>query len=133
MKKIIQLLIFLLSGSGIFLIQYIFPKPISFILYLHIILGFGFTTVFILFTVDHLKENKKLLKTLHKKSITGWIQLVLCSIIILSGIILYLYASVPVFPWSQIHLWVTIPFLLSCLTHFGFILKRKKTPSKEKH
>lgn len=87
------------------------------LLWIHIVLGFGMTIIFILYTIDHVVTNKKYLKVFLLKTITGLFQIFIGATIIISGFIIYLYGSEYITPWSELHFITSIVCLILYFIH----------------
>lgn len=117
MKRVIQGLTLLLALSGFLL------TPIAFIgndliTWVHLILGFFYTVIFLLFCYDHIIETKRDFKKATTMNLTGVIQLTLGSIVLISGFWVYLTGSARLEGISEIHLISTCLFLASLGLHF---------------
>ncbi|MDX2471018.1 MAG: hypothetical protein QNL04_10630 [SAR324 cluster bacterium] len=125
MKRVIQGLTVLLALSGFLL------TPIAFvgnelITWVHLILGFFYTVIFLLFSYDHIIETKRDLKKATTMNLTGLIQLTLGSIVLITGFWIYLTGSTRLGIVSEAHLAATILFLASLALHFS--KKKKQDP-----
>ena len=123
MKRVIQGLTVLLAISGFLL------TPIAFvgndlITWVHLILGFFYTVVFLLFCYDHIVETKRDFKKANTMNLTGLIQLTLGSIVLVTGFWIYLTGSTRLAIVSEAHLGATLLFLGSLALHFSKTTKQ---------
>ena len=119
MKNLIRISTFILIFSGLLLIKQLFHEN-ELLTWIHILLGLVYAVLFLLFTIDHIGKMKNDLFKFTPKRIAGNVQFILGLIIIGSGFLIYLYGSKSISPWSEIHLWATIAFILSSIGHFIF-------------
>ena len=116
MKLVIKSVLLIVLLTGGLLIHEDLSK-LSLLIYIHEIVGFIALVIFIIFLIEHLQENQSFLFLLHRKTITGYIQILLGGLLFFSGFVLYLYSAGEVFPWYELHLYSTFIFFLSFVFH----------------
>ncbi|MCP4296159.1 MAG: hypothetical protein GY786_11170 [Proteobacteria bacterium] len=117
MKKIIKFSTLILIVSGLSLSPILYQNN-EVLTGIHIILGFIYTVLFLLFSFDHISTHKESLPQIGLKNAAGLMQVSLGLIILFSGFVLYLFGSLPMTPWTEIHLIATVIYLVSTGTHF---------------
>ncbi len=117
MKRLLQALTLLLTLSGFALTPWVLEGN-DLLTWGHLILGFFYSVIFLLFCYDHLSQHQALLKTGHRRNLTGSLQVVLGLTLLLSGFVLYLYGSKRISPISEIHLGATLLFFIALSVHF---------------
>lgn len=92
----------------------------------HIWGGLFFVVIFPLYAWDHIKANRRRLREWSGISVSGAIQTAAALIIILSGILLYLYGD-QAWPWlRQLHHWPTYLLAASLAAHFLSPKRRRR-------
>ena len=119
MKKIIKISSFVLIVSGIIL-SFSLLREQNLLIWLHILLGFAYSVIFLLFSFDHIKTNRKKLDSINRNAIAGILQIIFGIVVLISGFIIYLHGISVISPWTEIHFWSTICFLCSSAIHFFF-------------
>jgi len=90
--------------------------------WVHLLLGFGYSVLFLLFGYDHINGHKSELTKKTLKNLTGLTQTFAGGLALLSGFVLYLYGSKPMAGWSEVHLGATLVFGAGLALHlFGKI------------
>ena len=117
MKALIKGSTFVIIFTGLILTEWVLGAE-EVAIWVHLLLGFAYTVLFLLFSFDHISGHLTELKKLTIKNITGLTQILAGGITLISGFVLYLYGSQPLEPWTQIHLIATIIFLFSIIAHF---------------
>ena len=117
MKRILQASTLLLAISGAALTPWVLEGN-DLLTWGHLILGFFYSVVFLLFCYDHVTQHQALLKTGHPRNLTGTLQIVFGIVLLLSGFVLYLYGSQRMSPVSEIHLGATLLFFAALSIHF---------------
>jgi hypothetical protein len=115
-KKLIRISTVVLLISGLLLIPVLYQKS-ELLTGIHIALGFVYIVLFLLFSVDHISGHKQTLTEINLKNGAGLIQILVGVIILISGFILYLFGSLPLSPWTEIHLIGTLIYLTSTGIH----------------
>jgi len=116
-KKIIRFSTLILILSGFSLTSFLF-RGSDLLTGIHILLGFIYLVLFLLFSIDHVAMHKNSLTQLNAKNIAGMVQIGTGALVLLSGFIIYLFGSDPITPWTEIHLGTTLVYLGSTGTHF---------------
>ena len=120
MRKLTVLISILLIFSGLLITYpslYPFGDYKKLLLLIHIWLGCFFLVIFPMYAWDHIKTNKKYLKTFNMKSISGASQFFVGLILILSGIVLLLYNSNSLIISRYIHEIFTYLIVLTFIIH----------------
>lgn len=122
MKALVRYTSFLVVLTGLLITKWTFVEN-DLLTWVHLIIGIGYSVLFLLFSFDHLQTHKDRLKGKDPLPITGWLQLSSGAIALFTGFVLYLYGSLQLTPWSEVHLGSSIVFAGSLLTH---VSKREK-------
>lgn len=117
MKTLVKYSSLVLLASG-YVLSFAFLRDQDLLVWIHILLGFGYTVLFLLFSFDHVMANKDKLLTLSNRSVIGTLQLSLGAVVLITGFVIYLYGSKVISPWSEIHFWSTLGFTFSSFFHF---------------
>ncbi|OGG99610.1 MAG: hypothetical protein A2600_09025 [Candidatus Lambdaproteobacteria bacterium RIFOXYD1_FULL_56_27] len=125
MKLLVKTSSLLVILSGLVLTSWLLGENETAI-WVHLLLGFGYTVLFLLFSMDHLSAHGKGIKRPGLRNLTGVIQLFSGGLALATGFILYLYGSKALSPWTEIHLASTLVFLAALLAHFTL----KRTPPR---
>ena len=117
MKKLVKAATLLIIASGLILTPWLLGAQEAAI-WVHLLLGFAYTVLFLLFGFDHISGHVEELKKLTVKNLTGLAQTAGGAVALISGFVLYLYGSEPMSPVTEIHLISTLVFLGGVLVHF---------------
>ena len=125
MRSVLLILVIILTISG-FWLSWILPvQGFSLPLLLHLLSGFLFIAVFPIYVWEHINKRKAFLKYWHI-SISGILELMAGSILIITGILLFLYESGQLPLTSELHFYWTWGLLISFVCHFIAVKKRNK-------
>ncbi len=118
----------LVVGSGLFLVisglilhyktEWETFTGLSVISTLHIWAGIVFVVIFPMYAWDHIRTNRRRLKSVSLVSVSGITQLFAGIGLILSGILLLLYGNQPLAMSTEVHLALTFLLTGSVLLHF---------------
>jgi len=116
MKLLIKTSTFVLVFTGLLLTEWALGS-LDIAIWVHLLLGFGYTVLFLLFSFDHISGHWKQLTVLNLRNVTGVTQSIAGGVTLASGFVLYLYGSKPLEFWTEVHLYGTLVFLGSVLVH----------------
>lgn len=117
MKKLVKAATLGIIASGLILTPWLLGAQEAAV-WVHLLLGFAYTVLFLLFGFDHISGHLNELKKTTTKNLTGIAQALSGGVALISGFVLYLYGSEPMSPLSEIHLGSTLVFLAAILVHF---------------
>ena len=134
MRKIVVGMVIVLTASGL-LVGFGGPLglgvgPVKWLSIGHIWIGIFFLVLFPLYAWDHIKANRAWLRKWSGVTLTGTVQTLSAVLLILTGVVLYVYG---VQTWPQVrqwHHWLTYPLVVAVATHY---LLPKGTPRKTSH
>jgi len=116
-RVFLSILLFISLISGL-LLAYPIHSLQQTILWIHLSSGFLFAAIILLFLLDHLSRHKnKLIQITQHKVLSGWFELIVLVLLLLSGFLLYLFGSIVNSPWTEIHFYSTLLLLLFTLYH----------------
>jgi len=118
LKHLIQWTTLALALSGGLLTPWAFAGN-NLLTWVHILLGFFYSVLFLLFCYDHVTHHQDRLKQKDRQTFTGTLQILLGTALLGTGFVLYLFGSQRLSPWSEIHLAATLAFGMSLGLHFG--------------
>ena len=121
MKSLVKISSLLMILTGLILTPWVLGEN-DMAVWVHLLLGFGYTVLFLLFGYDHISGHQTMLTQATTKNLTGWTQAASGGLALLSGFVLYLYGSTPLPGWTEVHLGATLVFGTSLALHiFGRI------------
>jgi len=85
---------------------------------LHIWAGVFYLVIFVLYAWDHISLNRHWLRIFSAVTVTGVLQTLAATVIILSGIVLLLYGEVAWPTLRGFHYWLTYVLAASIATHY---------------
>ena len=122
MYFLLKLLFLLLLISGIFMYFY---KSNTFLIIFHSSLGFFAIVFFMLYCIEHISKNsysfgigKYKKKAKKKMAFSGIFHLIIITLSLLSGIILFIYSLDDFYPWNKIHLITSFLIFFSVFLHW---------------
>ncbi|MDT8445708.1 MAG: hypothetical protein RRB13_02270 [bacterium] len=117
MKQLVKAATLLIILSGLLLTPWLLGSQ-EIAVWVHLLLGFGYTVLFLLFGFDHISSHLAELQKKTTKNLTGITQSVSGGLTLISGFVLYLYGSEPMTPWTEVHLGSTLIFFVAVVVHF---------------
>ena len=122
MRKLVLLTTVLLTLTGLALtfeeVIGVSPDWRKWLALLHIWGGMFYLVIFALYAWDHISLNRHWLRIPSAVTVTGMLQTVSATVIILSGVVLLLYGNVAWPTLHAFHYWLTYVLAGSILTHY---------------
>jgi len=116
MKLLVKSSTLVLVLTGLILTEWAFGS-VDMLIWVHLLLGFGYTVLFLLFSFDHISGHLEQLKEKTLRNFTGLVQTLAGGITLFTGFVLYLYGSKPLAGWTEVHLIATLVFSVSIMAH----------------